>query len=77
MISSCGMFVCITILTFIYLDPWAASLIIVTLLSIALSPVILRSMISLDITERVQMSQEESNHVRMCIMLSLCHHMIF
>ena len=63
MISSSGMFVCITILTFIYLNPTAASIVIVTLLPLALSPVIIRSMLSLDITNSVQLSREESNHV--------------
>lgn len=63
MISSSGMFVNITILTFIHLDASAASIIIVTLLPLALFPVIIRSTLSLDITEDVQMSREESNHV--------------
>ena len=63
MISSSGTFVCITILTFIYLDPTAASIVMVTLLPLALSPVIIRSMLSLDITNSVQLSREESNHV--------------
>ena len=68
MISSSGMFVTITILTFIYLDATAASIIMVTLLPIALSPVIIRSMLSLDISEDVQLSREESNHVSSNIM---------
>ena len=63
MISSSGMFVTITIVTFIYLDDSAASIIMVTLLPIALSPVIIRSTLSLDISKDVQLSREESNHV--------------
>ena len=73
MISSSGMFVTITILTFIYLDASAASIIInhhqsssiimVMLLPMALSPVVIRSTLSLDISEDVQLSREESNHV--------------
>lgn len=63
MISSMGMFTCITILTFIYLDPGAASIVMVTLLPIAISPVILRSTLSLDMTEDDRLSREESNHV--------------
>lgn len=63
MISSAGLYVCATILTFIYLDPSAAAIIIVTLLPLALSPVILRSTMSLGIARNVQTSREESNHV--------------
>ena len=63
MISSSGMFVTITILTFIYLDASAASIIMVMLLPIALSRVVIRSTLSLDISEDVQLSRKESNHV--------------
>lgn len=62
MISSSGTFVTVAIVTFIYLHATAASIILVTLLPLALFPVIIRSSLSLDITEDVQLSRDESNH---------------
>lgn len=63
MISTVAQFLCITFLTYVYLDAFAASIISVTLLPLATVPLILRSSSSLDIAKEVQLSNEESNHV--------------
>ncbi|XP_065884365.1 ATP-dependent translocase ABCB1-like isoform X2 [Dysidea avara] len=63
MIAVTADFVVVAILTFIYLDPSAASLIMTALLPLATVPIIVKTMLSVKTFNNVKLAIEESNHV--------------
>ena len=70
MISTIGGYSLVTLLAYIFLNATAASLIIVTLLPLATVPVLIRSSLSIRVSDEADLSNEQSNHVRMCIIIS-------
>ena len=71
MIAVTADFVVVAILTFIYLDPSAASLIMTALLPLATVPIIVKTMLSVKTFNNVKLAIEESNHVMYCIFTCL------
>ena len=51
------------ILSYVYLDATASSIIMVTLLPLATVPVLIRSSISKNVADEAELSNEQSNHV--------------
>ena len=64
MIVTVGAYSLVTLLAYIFLNSTAASLIIVTLLPLATVPVLLKSSLSIRVSDEADLSNEQSNHVR-------------
>ena len=67
MIATVGAYSLVTLLAYIFLNSTAASLIIVTLLPLATVPVLLKSSLSIRVSDEADLSNEQSNHVRMYV----------
>ena len=72
LVSTVGIFTCVTVLAYIYLDDWAASLIMVTLLPLATVPIFIRSSLSIKAADDAESSNERSNHVCIYNYMQLC-----
>ena len=71
MFATTGAYSLVTLSAYIFLNSTAASLIVVTLLPLATVPVLLKSSLSIRVSDEANLSNEQSNHVRtyihMCI----------
>ena len=63
MITTVGAYSLVMLLAYIFLNSTAASLIIVTLLPLATVPVLLKSSLSIRVSDEADLSNEQSNHV--------------
>ena len=64
-IVAVGTFMGVLILSYVYLDATAASIIMVTLLPLAAVPTLIRSSLSISLADETALSNEEANHVHM------------
>ena len=64
-IATVGAYTLVTLLLYIYLDATAASIIMVTLLPLATVPILIRSSLSIKVSDEADSSNEQSNHVCM------------
>ena len=72
-ISAVGSYTLVTLLSYVYLDSTAASIIIVTLLPLATVPILIRSSLSIKVSDEEDLSNEQSNHVRIYVYLLSIH----
>ena len=63
-ISAFGTFTGVLILSYVHLDATAASIILVTLIPLAIVPTLIRSSLSVRTADDTALSNEETNHVR-------------
>ena len=66
------MFTCMTVLAYVFLDATAASIILVTLLPLATVPILVRSSLSIRVSDEADLSNKESNHVCMYVCMYVC-----
>ena len=66
-IATIGSYSLVMLLSYIYLNATAASIIIVTLLPLATVPILIRSSVSIKVSDEAEISNEQSNHVCMAI----------
>ena len=71
-IQAIGTYSSVMILSYIHLNSTAASILLVTLLPLATVPIIIRSSLSVKLSDEADISNEQSNHVRMYVYSCIC-----
>ena len=66
-VATVGAYTLVTLLSYVYLNSTAASIIIVTLLPLATVPILIRSSLSIRVSDEKDLSNEQSNHVRIYV----------